>query len=101
MPFENLPNLEPGGDRSLLTVIMLFIMGAVARALVSPEPLDWRRLVGEAILSAIGAVVVFNFGVIQGMSNPEIMLWGALGSLGGIRILEWVIRIARYARGDS
>ena len=69
-------------------------MALLARHLVSSEPLDKRRLAGEAILSAIGAVVFWSAGLLQGMSTLQMVFFGSLAALGGVRAVEWGIKIA-------
>ena len=85
-------------DGLMWSVVVLFMLGSLARMLVSNEPFCWRRFWGEMILSFIGAVLMYSFGLLQGMSPIQIVFFGSLGSLGGIRLIEWVIKIARRVR---
>lgn len=94
-------DLQVATDRTLFGVIALLLTGTLARFLISPEPLCWRRFAGEMLLSVIGGVVIFNFGLLQGMSAPEIILVGALSSLGGLRLVEWAIKIITALKQGS
>lgn len=79
-------------DYTLWSIVGLFILGALARVLVSSEPFCWRRFLGEIILAAIGAVIFYSFGLMQGMNTIQIMFFGALSALGGVRLVEWGIK---------
>lgn len=85
-------------DQTLLSFVVMILMGAIARVFVSNEPLDLRKLAGEAMLAALGAVMLYSFGLLQGMSTPQLMFLGALGGLGGVRLLEWIMKIARKVK---
>ena len=88
-------------DRTLWSIMALFALGALGRILVSSEPFDLRRFAGELILSVIAAVILFSFNVMQGMTTVQIVFFGALGSLGGVRMIEWVIKIARKMKSNG
>lgn len=88
------------GNGSMWLVIFLMVMGTIGRTLVSNEPFDVKRFSGEVILSVIGAIMLYSFGLLQGMSIPQIILLGSLGSLGGLRILEWLIRLAKQIKDN-
>lgn len=79
-------------DWTLWSIIGLFILGTLARVLVSNEPFCWRRFLGEIILALIGAILFYSFGLMQGMSTIQIMFFGALSALGGVRLVEWAIK---------
>jgi len=76
-----------------LSLVALMVFGTLGRILNSNEPLDMRRLVGELILASIGAVLLYAFGILNGMNYYQIIAVGALGGLGGVRLLEWTIKI--------
>lgn len=71
----------------------LFMLGLIARKLVSKEPIDWQRFAGEMILAGIGALVFYVTGLLQGMSTLQMIIFACLGSLGGLRAIEWAIKI--------
>lgn len=85
-------------DRLLWSVVSLFALGTLGRILVSSEPFDLKRFLGELILSVISAIILFSFNLMQGMSPTQIVFFGALGSLGGVRMVEWVIKIAQRVK---
>jgi len=84
-------------------VVSMFVAGSVGRTLVSGEAFDGKKLAGEIILSSLAAITLLSFNVMQGMSLPQIIFFGALGSMGGVRTIDWVIRFAKQAKntGDS
>lgn len=88
-------------DQTLVSFIVMILMGAIARVFVSNEPLDLRKLAGEAMLAVLGAVMLYSFGLLQGLTVPQMMFLGALGGLGGVRLLEWIMKIARRVREQA
>lgn len=80
-------------NRDFWGLILLMLTGAFGRALMAEEPFDARRFGGEALLSCIGAVVVFLGGFLAERSPVETLLIGALISLGGIHAWVWAFRI--------
>lgn len=89
------------GDKILWMTIGLFIVGSMARTLISDEPFILRKFLGEMLFALIGAVVLWSFGLLQGMSPAQIVFLGGLGSLGGIRLLEWILRIAKQIKSNT
>lgn len=81
-------------DRLLWSVVGLFILGSMARTFVSNEPFDVKKFLGEVIFSAISAVIMYSMGLMQGMSEAQIVCFGALASLGGVRSVEWALKAA-------
>ena len=77
------------------TLIALFVMAIVSRTLLSDEPFKLKKFAGEIVLAVIGAILLFSFGVLEGMTPPQLVLAGGLGSLGGVRLLEWGIKVYR------
>ncbi|AZZ92762.1 hypothetical protein EUZ85_19350 [Hahella sp. KA22] len=88
-------------SKEFWTVLVLFVAGFVARTLVSQEPFDRKKFLGELILTAIGAVALYAAGALQGMSDLQMLMFGALGSLGGLRAVEWVIKAAAQVKGKA
>jgi len=86
-------------DRTFLKVLLLFTAGTVARTLLSPEPINWKKFVGEMIFSAIGAVTFQAYQITQHMSNVEIIFLGGMTSLGIIRSMEWILKVILAIRG--
>lgn len=88
-------------DHTLLSFIAMVLMGTIARVFISNEPLDKRKLTGEMILAVLGAILLYSFGLLQGLTTPQMIFLGSLGSLGGVRLLEWLIKIARQVRDST
>jgi hypothetical protein len=80
-------------DKVFWTVVGLFMLSAAARNLLSSEPFDPRRFLGEILLSIVGAVIMWSFGLMQGMSTAQIFFIGGLAALGGVRAIEWGLKI--------
>lgn len=85
-------------DRNFLAITALLVLGTMARSLLSNEPFDFRKLLGELILGLIGAVLLYAFGMLQNMSPMQMLFLGALGGLGGVRSLEWVIKFIQHTK---
>jgi hypothetical protein len=85
-------------NKTLLSIIAMSALATLARTLVSDEPFDLRRCLGELIFSIIGAVLMYTMGLMQGMTDVQIIFFGALGSLGGVRLVEWAMGIAQKIR---
>lgn len=88
-------------DRFLWLTVGLFVMGSTARLFIGNEPFVLRRFIGEMLLSIIGAVVLWSFGMLQGMTQMQIVLLGGLGSLGGVRLIEWIMKIVKTISQNS
>ena len=84
-------------DHTLWSIVALMIAGSVGRTLISPAKFNTKLFVGEVILSAVVAVLVFHLGLMQGMSFAQMLVFGALSSLGGLRLTQWFIKIAQTA----
>lgn len=85
-------------DRLLWIVVGFVLMGHLARNLVADEPFNMKKFLGEMILSGLGAVAIYSMGLLQGLSEIEIVLVGVFASLGGIRALEWVAKIYKTVK---
>lgn len=85
-------------DRLLWVVVGFVLLGHLARNLVADEPFNLKKFLGEMILSALGAIAIYSMGLLQGMSEIEIVLVGIFASLGGIRALEWAAKIYKAVR---
>jgi len=79
-------------DRLLWMIIGLSALGAAGRNLLSKEPFEIKKFLGELILSIIGAVIVWSFGLMQGMTVPQMIFFGGLSAWGGIRTIEWGLK---------
>lgn len=91
----NVPNHVNWGDPTLQTIVGVWLMGSIAKVLVSSEPFDPKKFAGELILACIGGFICYLTGVLRGEDPLHILLFGVLASLGGVRLLEWVIKIVR------
>lgn len=85
-------------DRFMWSVIGMFVLGSMARSFIGNEPFDPKRFIGELILSTIGAIMMYSMGLMQGMSETQIVCFGAAASLGGVRMIDWGLRIAKAVK---
>ncbi|MGZ8172571.1 MAG: hypothetical protein ACXWT0_01585 [Methylobacter sp.] len=85
-------------DKLMWSVVAMFILGSMARTFISNDPFEPRKCIGEIIFSAIGAVMMYSMGLMQGMSQVQIVCFGALAALGGVRLFEWVMKIAKTVK---
>lgn len=81
-------------SKMLWSVVAMFVFGSMARTFISKEPFDPRKFTGEMILACIGAILIYAMGLMEGMSEIQIICFGATASLGGVRIVEWGLKIA-------
>ena len=85
-------------DRTLWGFIAMMIIGTVGRILVSDEPFVLRRFVGEILLGFVGAVMLYAIGLLQGLNPLQLIVLGGLAGLGGVRVIEWLIKIAKKVK---
>ena len=70
----------------------MFISGVLGRALMSNDEIIWRRVIGELLLSVIGAIILWSWGITQHLSIAKAIMYGGFGSLGGLRFLQWLLQ---------
>ena len=75
---------------SLLSVMMIALIG---RTLISSEPINVRRLLGESLLMVVGAVALYASGLLTGMNGLQMLLIACTSSLGTVRGCEWIVRV--------
>ena len=80
-------------DRHLYISMVVFMSVVLAYRLVGNEPVSIRRLIGELILALIGAGVFHSLGLMKGLIGPEYWLMIFLSALGGLRSIEWVLKV--------
>jgi len=98
MSEKEIINHATGIDKTMLTMIGLFMVAAIGRILVSNEPFDWRKFTGEVCLAIVGAVILYSFGMLQQMDFYQMLILGGLGGLGGVRLIEQFIKLSRAIR---
>lgn len=85
-------------DRLLWIIVGFILLGHLARNLVTDEPFSLKKFMGEMILAGLGAIAIYSMGLLQGLSEIEIVLVGIFASLGGIRALEWTAKIYKAVK---
>jgi hypothetical protein len=86
-------------DWNMWVLVMIAVTTLYAKHLLKGERLDYRKLVGEAILTVVGTIGIYGLGLLRGFSPTEIVVYGTLMSLGGVRALQWAIQGTRTLRG--
>lgn len=82
--------------RPFIAIFAVWVFAAIGKNLLKDEPLNWRVLIGEIILAAVGSIVMYSFGMYQGMDAWQMIFIGSLAGLGGVRLIEQVIRIFKF-----
>lgn len=80
-------------DPKLYISMVIFGLVLFAKQLVGADPIDPKRLGGEVILSCLGAAVFHALGLLQSLSGPEYWLMIFMAALGGVRSIEWLVKI--------
>ena len=75
-------------------MVALLWLGLIAKTLHGSEPFDIRKLAAEFITAGLIAVSMYIGGLLQGLSMTQLILLGALGALGSVRVLQWTLRAA-------
>lgn len=88
-------------DGTFWMMLFLIVTGMLGRVLVSGEPFDAKKFAGEIALSIVGAAILYFYGILQSMSVPEMIIYGGLTGLGGVRLIEWVIKIIKAIRSAT
>ena len=80
---------------ALLGVLTSWIAAAIGRVLLEEKKPDIRRLFGEILLAFVGAILMYSFGMMKNFSLWQIIFYGALAGLGGVRAIEQSFCIIR------
>lgn len=73
-------------------LVMIGVATMYAKHLVKGERFDRRKFIGESILSVVGMIGCYAMGVLHGLAPVEIVAYGTLMCLGGVRALQWAIQ---------
>jgi len=84
--------------KGLLAILSFVTGGLLAKKLISDEAIDWRRFAGEWILALMGGVALWSAGVLEGLSLVHMILLGSAAGLGGVRALEWAVKLAMHIK---
>ena len=96
-PLDNNP-ISPESMKGFYAIFSFITAGLLAKKLISPERIDWRKFAGEWILAGLGAVALWAMGVLNGLTLLQMILVGTAAGLGGVRSLEWAIKIIMHIR---
>ena len=88
-------------NHNMWLIVLMFVSGAVGRSLLNTEPFNSRRLAGEIILSVLGAITLYSFNLMQGMSTLQIIFLGGLASMGGVRSITWAIKFGQKLKASG
>jgi len=85
-------------DSTFWLFMFLVVTGTVGRILISDEPFNGRRFGGELVLAMVSGVMLYSIGLLQGLDPLQMAVTGSLAGLGGVRFVEWLIKIAKKVR---
>lgn len=85
--------------RDFLAMVCAMIAGLIAKTLVSNDPFNKRKFIGEIILAAMFGAAIYAVGIIQGLGFWQTLLMSLLSGMGTTRSVEWLIKIAKAAKG--
>lgn len=81
-------------DSTMWTLVAMCVLGYVAKTLASDEPIEARKLIGEGILTAIGAIGMYAGGLLQGLPPLQMIVLATLAALGGIHVIQRMVQLA-------
>ncbi len=91
-------HISPDSMKGFYAIFSFITAGLLAKKLITPEKINWRKFAGEWILAGLGAVALWAMGVLQGLDLLQMILVGTAAGLGGVRSLEWAIKIVMHIR---
>ena len=95
---EAIRNGEIWLDSQLWTVVVMVVSGYVGRALGAGKPISRRQLISDFILMVLGGLLLYFSGLMRGLDPLEMMIFGLLGGLGSVRLLQYVAQIPRLLK---
>lgn len=84
--------------KGLLAILSFVTGGLLAKKLISDEAIDWRRFAGEWILALMSGFALWAGGVLEGLSLVHMILLGSAAGLGGVRALEWALKLVMHIK---
>lgn len=87
--------------KGLIWVAAMMVAGTVGRLLMDDEPIKWRKFAGEVILSVVISITLYSFGVMQSMTEWQIIFIGGLAGIGGVKSVEWAVQIGKAIKKVS
>lgn len=84
-----------------LIVAGLFVVAHVGRILATGEEFCLTKFIGEILLAIVGGIVMAAFGMMQDMNLAEMVFWGGLAGMGGVRMVEWMFKIAKRIKDNT
>ncbi|MBA5234771.1 hypothetical protein H2Y56_22070 [Pectobacterium aroidearum] len=69
------------GNPDLWLVLLMLIAGAVSSALLSNNPLNIRRLIGDVLRGVIVAITLWSFGLMSQFSITQIIVLSGLSAV--------------------
>ncbi|BDM66241.1 hypothetical protein NFHSH190041_36930 (plasmid) [Shewanella sp. NFH-SH190041] len=90
--------LNPEQLKGLFAILGAVTSGFIARQLIHGEQIDWRKFWGEWILALLGGMALWAAGVLQHLAFIEMVLVGTAAGLGGVRAMEWLIKLIAHIK---
>lgn len=83
------------GNPDLWLVLLMLAAGAISHALLSANPINFRRLVGDVLRGVIVAIILWAYGVMGNLSILQVI------TLAGLSAVAWphtVNEVTRFAK---
>lgn len=83
------------GNPDLWLVLLMLAAGVISHALLSADPINMRRLIGDVLRGVIVAIILWAYGV---MGNVSILKVITLAGLSAVAWPHTVNEITRFAK---
>lgn len=85
------------GNPDLWLVLLMLAAGAISSALLSADPINLKRLVGDVLRGVLVAIILWSYGVIGEISILKIITLAGLASVAWPHTVNEVTRFAKRA----
>ncbi|EPM5599216.1 MAG: hypothetical protein E6051_20060 [Citrobacter freundii] len=83
------------GNPDLWLVLLMLAAGAISSALLSADPINLKRLVGDVLRGVLVAIILWSYGVIGEISILKIITLAGLASVAWPHTVNEVTRFAK------
>ncbi|MFW5407724.1 hypothetical protein B7L51_003725 [Pectobacterium brasiliense] len=83
------------GNPDLWLVLLMLIAGAVSSALLSNNPLNIRRLIGDVLRGVIVAITLWSFGLMSQFSITQIIVLSGLSAVAWPHAVDVITAFAK------
>lgn len=83
------------GNPDLWLVLLMLAAGVISHALLSADPINMRRLIGDVLRGVIVAIVLWAYGALGNMSILQVI---ALAGLSAVAWPHTITEITRFTK---